>query len=129
MFSFHVYFDLVHEMRWDENTIFELTLFIKASLYFQKLKMMIDRISQLLSQPEIVFKQLMNSKAKYDCSAVKSKYGVLLYLQIESDKQKFVEKAKQEALKKVAEQRLREGKTPLPAGYTPQSSNAKVPYV
>ena len=89
---------------------------------------MIDWILRLLSQPEIVFKQLMNSKAKNDCSAVKSKCGVLLYLQIESDKQKFVEKAKQEALKKVAEQRLCEGKTPLPAGYTPQSSNAKVPY-
>ena len=89
-----------------------------------KLNKMIDRISQLLSQ--IVFKQLTTSNAKYDRSALKLKCGLLLYLQIESDKQKFVEKAKQEALKKVAEQRLREGKTPLPAGYTPQSSNAKV---
>ena len=126
-------------MRWDEITIFELTLFIKASLCFYEstcislrvpnYKKMIDRISQLLGQPEIVLKQLMNDNAKHDRTTLKSKCGLFFYMQIESDKQKFVEKAKQEALKKVAEQRLREGKTPLPAGYTPQSSNAKVPYV
>ena len=135
MFLFHVYLELVHKMRQDEITIFDLTLFIRATLCFYVstcislrvpyYKKMIDCISQLLGQPEIVLKQLMNDNT----NALKSKCGLFFHLQIESDKQKFVEKAKQEALKKVAEQRLREGKTPLPAGYTPQSSNAKVPYV
>ena len=104
-----------------------MTVYVLA--YGFQTKKRIDQISQHLSQPGIVFKKLMNSNAKYDSTALKSKSGLFYYLQIESDKQKFVEKAKQEALKKVAEQRLREGKTPLPAGYTPQASTAKVPYV
>ena len=55
-----------------------MTVYVLA--YGFQTKKRIDQISQHLSQPGIVFKKLMNSNAKYDSTALKSKSGLFYYL-------------------------------------------------